>query len=216
MFPGSIMVNRAGRRFVNEALNYNAIGFVLHNFDGDKYEFPNLPYWLIFDSRFISKYRMFTSRPGEPVVSWAKEADTFEELAGLIGIDGVALRETVERFNGFVRRSHDDDFGRGDNTYDNFWGDQTLEPPLSTLGLIDEPPFYAIEMEPGVNGTCGGPRANQDAQVIDWNGDPIPGLYVGSNTMSAVTGGGYGGAGGTIGPGMTFGYLAGRHAAKQG
>jgi len=215
-FPGSIMVNRAGRRFVNEALNYNAIGFVLHNFDADKYEFPNLPYWLIFDSRFISKYRMFTSRPGEPVVSWAKQADTAEELADLLGIDGAALRETLERFNRFVRQGHDDDFGRGDNTYDNFWGDQTFEPPLATLGVIDQPPFYAIEMEPGVNGTCGGPRANQDAQVIDWNGDPIPGLYVGSNTMSAVTGGGYGGAGGTIGPGMTFGYLAGRHAAKQG
>ena len=215
-FPGSIMVNRAGRRFVNEALNYNAIGFVLHNFDADKYEFPNLPYWLIFDQHFIDKYRMFTSRPGEPVVSWAKQADTIEELAGRLGIDGTALRETVDRFNGFVRRGHDDDFGRGDNTYDNFWGDQAFGPPLSTLGVIEQPPYYAIEMEPGVNGTCGGPRANQDAQVIDWNGDPIPGLYVGSNTMSAVTGGGYGGAGGTIGPGMTFGYLAGRHAAKQG
>lgn len=71
-------------------------------------------------------------------------------------------------------------------------------------------------MEPGVNGTCGGPRANGDAQVIDWNGDPIDGLYVGSNTMSAVTAGAYGGAGGTIGPGMTFGYLAGRHAALKG
>ncbi|MGA1035957.1 MAG: FAD-binding protein [Ilumatobacteraceae bacterium] len=126
------------------------------------------------------------------------------------------MAATVARFNGFADQGHDDDFGRGDNTFDNFWGDQSFEPPMCTLGRIDQAPYYAIEMEAGANGTCGGPRANQDAQVIDWNGAPIPGLYVGSNTMAAVTGGGYGGAGGTIGPGMTFGYLAGRHAAKEG
>jgi 3-oxosteroid 1-dehydrogenase len=215
-FPGSIMVNRAGCRFVNEALNYNAIGYVLHNFDGDKYEFPNLPYWLIFDSRFIDKYRMFTSRPGQPAPEWAKQADSLEELGDMLGIDATALADTVERFNGQVAKGHDDDFGRGDSTYDNFWGDQTLPAPFSTLGAIDQPPYYAIEMEAGVNGTCGGPRANENAQVLDWNGNPIPGLYVGSNTMAAVTAGVYGGAGGTIGPGMTFGYLAGRHAAKNG
>ncbi|MEZ5216433.1 MAG: FAD-binding protein [Ilumatobacteraceae bacterium] len=215
-FPGSIMVNRAGRRFVNEALNYNAIGFVLHNYDGDAYAFPNLPYWLIFDSRFLSKYRVFTSRPGDEAPPWSKRADTLEELAEAVGIDGCALAATVERFNAQVRAGHDDDFGRGDNTFDNFWGDQSFEPPFCTLGEIVQPPYYAIEMEPGVNGTCGGPRANEHAQVLDWNGTPIQGLYVGSNTMAAVTAGGYGGAGGTIGPGMTFGYLGGRHAALKG
>jgi succinate dehydrogenase/fumarate reductase flavoprotein subunit len=215
-FPGSILVNKYGRRFVNESVNYNALGFVLHNFDADTYEFPNLPYWLIFDRAFASKYRLFTSRPGEAVPSWAIEAGTLEELGAKSGIDGPGLAATVGRFNQLVRQGHDDDFGRGDNTFDNFWGDQSFEPPMCTLGVIDEPPYYAIEMEAGVNGTCGGPRANQDAQVIDWDGVPIPGLYVGSNTMASVTGGGYGGAGGTIGPGMTFGYLAGRHAAKQG
>ena len=215
-FPGSIMVNRAGRRFVNEALNYNAIGYTLHDFDADRYEFPNLPYWLIFDQRFLSTYRVFTSRPGDPAPSWATSAATLEELGSAIGIDGAALAATVARFNADVGKGHDDEFGRGDSTYDNFWGDQTLEAPMSTLGVIDEAPYYAIEMEAGVNGTCGGPRANADAQVLDWNDRPIAGLYVASNTMAAVTGGGYGGAGGTIGPGMTFGYLAGRHAAKQG
>ena len=215
-FPGSIMVNKHARRFVNEALNYNAIGFVLHNYDGDKYEFPNLPYWLVFDSRFIAKYRMFTSRPGQPAPEWAMTAETVEELAELMGLEASALGDTVERFNGFVDQGHDDDFGRGDNTYDNFWGDQTLEGRHKTLGRIDQAPYYAIKMEAGVNGTCGGPRANADAQVLDWNNEPIAGLYVGSNTMAAVTAGGYGGAGGTIGPGMTFGYLAGRHAALKG
>lgn len=215
-YPGSIMVNRAGRRFVNEALNYNAIGFVLHNFDGDKYEFPNLPYWLIFDQRFADKYRLFTSRPGEPVPPWATSADDLVELGDRIGIDAAGLAAAVARFNADVAKGHDDEFGRGDATYDNFWGDQSFPPPYSTLGAIDQAPYYAIEMEAGVNGTCGGPRANGDAQVLDWTGQPIDGLYVGSNTMSAVTAGGYGGAGGTIGPGMTFGYLAGRHAALKG
>ncbi len=215
-YPGSIMVNRYGRRFVNEALNYNAIGFVLHNFDPDRYEFPNLPYWLIFDQRFARNYRLFTSRPGEPVPPWAVSSDTLAGLAGAVGIDPQGLEATVARFNANVRAGHDDEFGRGDATFDNFWGDQSLPAPFSTLGVIDEAPYYAIKMEAGVNGTCGGPRANGDAQVIDWNDNPIDGLYVGSNTMSSVTGGGYGGAGGTIGPGMTFGYLAGRHAALKG
>jgi succinate dehydrogenase/fumarate reductase flavoprotein subunit len=215
-YPGSIMVNKYGKRFVNEALNYNAIGYVLHNFDADKYEFPHLPYWLVFDHRFVTKYRLFTSRPGEPVPPWTIEAGTLEELGEKAGIDAVGLAATVKRFNGFVARGHDDDFGRGDNTFDNFWGDKTLPAPYATIGNIDQAPYYAIKMEAGVNGTCGGPRANGDAQVLDWNDEPIAGLYVGSNTMAAVTGGGYGGAGGTIGPGMTFGYLAGRHAALKG
>jgi hypothetical protein len=214
--PGSIMVNKYGRRFVNEALNYNALGFVLHNFDADTYEFPNLPYWLIFDSRFIRNYRMFTSQPGQPAPSWSVTADTLQELGTLAGCDGEGLAATVERFNAMVRKGHDDDFGRGDNTYDNFWGDTRLEAPFATLGELNEPPYYAIRMEAGVNGTCGGPRANRDAQVLDLDGDPIPGLYVCSNAMAGVTGGGYGGAGGTIGPGMTFGFLAGRHAARHG
>ncbi len=213
--PGSIMVNRSAKRFVNEAANYNALGFALHNFDVDRYEFANLPYWLIFDSRYISKYRMFTSRPGEPVPPWAVSANTIQELAGLIGLDGDVLSDTVDRFNAAVARGHDDEFGRGDATYDNFAGDPSLPAPFSTLGVLDQGPFYAIEMEAGVNGTCGGPRANANAQVLDWNDQAIPGLYVASNTMAAVTAGVYGGAGGTLGPGMTFGYIAGRHAASS-
>lgn len=213
--PGSIMVNRSAQRFVNEAVNYNALGFALHNFKPDTYQFANLPYWLIFDSRYVKRYRMFTSRPGEAPPHWATRADSLRELAALIGLDGAVLTDTVERFNTFVEKGHDDDFGRGDSTYDNFAGDPMLPSPFATLGVIDEAPFYAIEMESGANGTCGGPRANRNAQVLDWNDKPIDGLYVASNTMAAVTAGVYGGAGGTLGPGMTFGFIAGRHAAQH-
>jgi len=214
--PGSILVNRSGRRFVNEATNYNSLGKVLHNYDANANEYPNLPYWLILDERFRSKYRFFTSRPGLPDPAWAKKADTIEELAELIGLDPATLRATIDRFNADVRKGHDDEFQRGDATFDNHWGDQSFEPPYCTLGLIEQPPYYAAEMEAGVLGTSGGPRANGDAQVLDWNNNPIEGLYVCSNTMAAATAGVYGGAGGTLGPGMTFGFIAGRHAAQKG
>lgn len=213
--PGSILVNRSGRRFVNESTNYNALGGVLHNFDSNTHEFPNLPYWLIVDSRFKSKYKLFTSAPDQPAPPWAKVADSIAELGEQIGIDGDVLADTVERFNEAVRNGHDDEFLRGDATYDNFWGDQAFPPPFSTLGTIDQPPYFAVEMEAGVLGTSGGPRANANAQVLDWNDEPIEGLYIASNAMAAVTATVYGGAGGTLGPGMTFGFIAGRHAGRH-
>lgn len=211
--PGSIMVNRAGRRFVNEAANYNALGYALHNFDANTHDFPNLPYWLVFDQHHKDRYPVFTSAPGKEAPSWFMRADTIESLAGLIGVDADALEDTVARFNDLVRKGHDDDFRRGDNTYDNFWGDPSFEPPFRTLGLLDQPPFYAVRMEAGALGTNGGPKTNGKAQVLDWNNDPIEGLYAAGNVMSAVTTMVYGGAGGTLGPGMTFGFIAGRHAA---
>jgi succinate dehydrogenase/fumarate reductase flavoprotein subunit len=213
--PGSIMVNKYGKRFVNEAVNYNALGFALHNFDPVTYEYPNLPYWIIFNDEYMSKYRMFTSPAGTTPPSWATKAETLEELGELAGIDGDALADTVSRFNDFVRKGHDDDFGRGDTTYDNFSGDKNLEAPFGTLGVLEGGPYYAIKMEAGVNGTCGGPRANANAQVLGLNDEPIAGLYVCSNAMAGVTAGVYGGAGGTLGPGSTFGFLAGRHAATH-
>jgi hypothetical protein len=159
---------------------------------------------------------VFTSRPKDAAPSWAASADSIEVLAERIGLDGRALRGTVDRFNADVRKGHDDEFQRGDTTFDNFWGDQSLEPPFCTLGVIDQPPFYAIKMEAGVLGTAGGPKTNANGQVVDWSDKPIDGLYAAGNTMAQVTGMGYGGAGGTLGPGMTFGFIAGRHAAAQG
>lgn len=215
--PGAILVNRAGQRFVNEAANYNALGKSLHAFDAGTHSYANLPYWLIIDQRYRDRYPAFTAQPGGPTPAYMMQADTLEELATIAGIDPAGLRATVERFNAMVRQGHDDDFNRGDTTYDNFymWGDTAFDPPYRTLGLIDQGPFYAVKMEAGALGTCGGPRTNADGQVVDWNGNPIPGLYAAGNAMSAVLGGAYGGAGGTLGPGMTFGYLAGRHLGQH-
>lgn len=215
--PGAILVNRAGKRFVNEAANYNAMGKAMHAFDAGTHSYANLPYWLIIDQRYKDKYHTFGIAPGGPTPSFMMKADSLEELAGIAGIDPAGLIATVERFNAMVRNGHDDDFNRGDNTYDNFymWGDSDFEPPHRTLGVIDQGPYYAVKMESGALGTAGGPRTNADAQVLDWKDEPIPGLYAAGNAMAAVLGEGYGGAGGTLGPGMTFGYIAGRHLGKH-
>ena len=214
--PGSILVNRSGKRFVNESANYNALGRVLHTFDANAFDYPNLPYWLIFDSRYRSKYPIFGCTPKTPTPGWFQRADSLRELAESAGIDSNALEETVARFNADVLKGHDDEFDRGDNTYDNFWGDRAFNPPYCTLGVLDEPPFYAIEMESGALGTNGGPKTNANAQVLDWADNVIEGLYVAGNAMAAVSTIVYPGAGGTLGPALTFGFIAGRHAASQG
>lgn len=212
--PGAILVNRAGKRFVNEAANYNAMGKAVIAFDAGRHEYANLPYWLIVDQRYKDKYPLFTSMPGSDAIpEYLMKADTLEELAVIAGIDAKGLVETVERFNAMVKNGHDDDFNRGDNTYDNFymWGDPSFEAPYRTLGLVDQGPYYAVKMESGALGTAGGPKVNADAQVIDWHGNPIHGLYASGNVMGSVLAGAYGGAGGTLGPGLTFAYIAGRH-----
>lgn len=215
--PGAILVNKYGNRFVNEAANYNAMGKALHAFDAGRHEYANLPYWLIIDQRYKDKYPTFGAMPGDPLPSFMMQADTLEELACLAGIDPQGLASTVSRFNTMVREGKDEDFQRGENTYDNYymWGDTDFEPPYRTLGLIDEGPFYAVKMEAGALGTAGGPKTNENAQVVDWAGNPIQGLYAAGNAMAAVLGEGYGGAGGTLGPGMTFGYIAGKHLGQH-
>lgn len=215
--PGAILVNSKGKRFVNEAANYNAVGKALHAFDAGTHTYANLPYWLIIDQRYKEKYHTFNSPPGAPAPSFMTQADTLTGLAEKVGIDPDGLTMQVERFNAMVANGHDDEFNRGDNTYDNFymWGDMEFDPPFRTLGVIDRAPFYAVKMEAGALGTAGGPKTNADAQVIDWQGNPIPGLYAAGNAMAAVLGDIYGGAGGTLGPGMTFGYIAGKHLSTH-
>ena len=211
--PHSIMVNRSARRFCNEAVNYSALGGVFHQFDPARYDYANLPAYLIFDAQYAARYPLGTRQPGQPIPDWVMRADTLEGLAERIGIDGAPLSETVARFNRHADAGHDPDFGRGTSAYDHFYGDRSREGTAVTLGAIREAPFYAVAIASGLLGTNGGPRTDGDARILGHDGAPIPGLLGAGNAIACPTGGIYAGAGGTLGPALTFGYIAGRTAA---
>ena len=230
--PHTIMVNRLGRRFVNESLNYYDI---VESFGTKQNGAVNTPAWVICDHQARSKYRIFAKAPTDPAPgryggvgvagdvdepeapperSWLVSADTLEELAGELGIDPAGLVAGVERFNEFARTGKDLDFGRGESQWDIEWGDQK-HGPNPALGTIEVGPFYAAELRPGALATKGGLRINPHGQVLSaaGSGDPIPGLYAAGNCSSGGPPQAYPGGGATIGAGMTFGYLAGKHVA---
>ena len=211
--PRCIMVNRAGRRFANEASNYNAFGAAFHHLDAGSFEYSNLPAWMVFDHEYATRWGVYRFRGEGAVPDWLVSAPTLEELAGKIDVHAKNLTETVDRWNAFSADLDDPDFGRGRSVNDTHWGDSTESGPEATLGPLDVAPYYAVQVHPGALGTKGGPRTTVDAQVIDLDGDPIRGLYAAGNVMASAMGMTYGGAGGTLGPGMVFGFLAGRHAA---
>ena len=212
--PHCIMVNRSGRRFANEAANYNAFGAAFHQIDVTDFDYVNLPSWMIFDHHYLTKYGIAGYKGQGPTPSWLTTAPSFDALAGLLGMAGDALAATVQRFNTFAARGEDPDFGRGRSAHDTWWGDPALTGQVTaTLGPLDTPPFYGLQVRSGALGTKGGPRTDVNAQVLDVDGEPIPGLYAAGNVMASVMGMTYGGGGGTLGPAMVFGYLGGRHAA---
>lgn len=214
--PHSIMVNRKGRRFTNEAANYNAIGAAFHDQDVSAFDYANLPCWLIFDQRYIDRFGfgMISGERGVAPPQWAMRAGSLDELAARLGIDSEALKATVERFNAHCASGRDPDFGRGDAAHDQWWGDPDGRgSTAATLGPIGEPPFFAVEIKSGALGTKGGAQTDAKARVLSVDGVPIPGLYAAGNVMASAMGMTYGGPGGTIAPGMVFGFLAGRDAA---
>jgi 3-oxosteroid 1-dehydrogenase len=212
--PHSLMVNRSGKRFCNEAANYSALAGAFHAFDPQTYSYANQPAWLIFDAQYRARYPIGTVAPGSPLPDWIHSAPSLSELADKLAVDGDALTATVKRFNQFVRQGKDEDFARGTSAYDSFYGDRTRTGPHVTLGSIEQAPFHAVEIRMGMLGTNGGPRTDAAARILDHAGQPIPGLYGAGNAIACPTGGIYAGAGGTLGPALTFGYIAGRSAAR--
>jgi 3-oxosteroid 1-dehydrogenase len=212
--PHTLIVNRAGRRFVNESLTYNDLTKALLHFDPGSYEHPNLPAWLILDQQYLARYALhsYIPIPGATPPPWLIQADTLEELAASLGIDPQALLQTVERFNQFARAGVDDDYRRGQTAHDRDNGDPS-HGPNPCLGTIAAPPFCALPIHVGSLGTKGGVRVNNESQVLHVSGAAIPGLYAAGNVMAGITGAGYPGGGATIGVAMTFGYLAGSCAA---
>ena len=211
--PHVIWVNSVGKRFVNEACNYNSLGRQFQEVSTSEPKLRNLPAWAIIDQQYRDKYVLGTTMPGDADPKWLVKADTLAELAAKVGIDRQGLESTVERWNGFARRGVDDDFGKGKSQYDKFQGDK--EAGFPNLGTIEVGPFYAVPIHTGALGTKGGPRTNRHAQVMHVDGSPIAGLYAAGNVAASIAGPGYFGRGATLGPGMTFGYLAGLHVARQ-
>lgn len=211
--PGSILVDCEGRRFVNEAQNYNDVGRTLFEFDPASFRMPRLYSWLLFDAAYRARYGMRWYVPAaseDP--NWLIKASSWGELATKIGVDPATLRETVDRFNSYAADEHDPDFGRGDYPFDSQFGDRTAEHP--TLGPLMDEPYYAVQVLPGCVGTKGGPKTSSDGRVLlAETGEAINGLFAAGNVAANPFGWAYPGAGGTIGPALVFGRRAGTAAA---
>lgn len=222
-FPGAIVVNSLGQRFVNEAAPY--LEFVTSMYaDNEKTGGKTIPSYVVFDSKFRFNYAMGPLMPAQimPDSRLRKEwlnklyfkADTLEELAGKIGVDVAGLQDTVNKVNHYSETGVDEDFKRGGNVFDRYYGDSNVT-PNPCLAPVAKGPFYAMPIQAGDIGTKGGLLTNEHAQVVKTDGQVIAGLYAIGNTSASVMGTKYPGAGGTLGPAMTFGYIAALDAAAQ-
>jgi 3-oxosteroid 1-dehydrogenase len=214
--PGMVIVNSAGERYANEAAPYHQ--FVDTMYANDRPEATTVPSWLILDAVSKSRYFIMGLFPGQAFPKpwlengFVKKAGTVEELAGQIGAAPERLRATADRFNGFARAGRDEDFHRGDSVYDRYYGDPTL--PNPNLAPLEKGPFYAVPVHPGDIGTKGGLVTDATARVLREDGTVIEGLYASGNVSAAVMGATYPGPGATIGPAMTFSWLAADHIAR--
>jgi 3-oxosteroid 1-dehydrogenase len=206
--PRQIMVNAAGRRFVDEASPYNDVGKAMH--DRDRGGCANDPAFLVFDSGFLERYPLPGIPYGGPAPGWVARSGTIRGLAERIGVDPDGLSRTVAEWNSGA----DEAFHRGENPYDRYGGDPSVA-PNPNLGPLDAPPFYAIRVLAGTIGSKGGPVTSAAGQVLTVSGDPVTGLYAVGNVAAFWTGDAYPAPGVTLGIAMTFGYLAGRHAATS-
>ena len=217
-FPGSCVVNRAGKRFANESQNYMAFQKALFATHSD--ESPNAPAWHIFDARFRRNYivgPMMTQamKPDWQIpkkwfdTGFVAKANTIRELAEQLGINADGLEETVARMNAFAESGKDEDFGRGDSAYDRYYADPEIK-PNPCLATIDEAPFYAMRVEAGDFGTLGGLDTDTAARVKKAEGGVFKGLFAVGNCSAALLPT-YPGPGATLGPAMTMAYQAAKH-----
>lgn len=218
--PGSIMVNRQGRRFANEAQPYEDL--VKAQYASQARDEQAIPCYLLFDATYRRKYAIGHIKPGRvehddriPPACFESglltRADSLAELAARLAIDADTLGATVEEFNCHARRGEDPLFHRGVSEHDRYYADPAVGPNPS-LAPLAEPPFYALRCEPGDLDTKGGLACDEYARVLDTGGQVIPGLYAAGNASAAAMGDTYPGAGATIGSAMTFAYIAAQHA----
>lgn len=214
-YPGQFIVNGAGERFVNEATPYVVFGQA--QLAGERTGVRHIPAWMIVDDVAWKRNVIAGHLPGTPfpkpwrTAGCAHRAGSLRELAERIGVPADALEATAARYNALVARGRDDDFQRGESAYDNYYGDPAY--PNPNLAPVVRPPFLAFAIAPGDLGTKGGLVTDVDARVIRADGAPIECLYAAGNVSASVMGRRYAGPGATLGPAMTFAYVAARHAA---
>lgn len=210
--PGEILVNRAGRRFADEGLNYSDMGRVMTDFDPHTYEFVNHPAFVIGDRRARDRAAALDSEveTGPDRDHWY-EADTLAELAGKLGVDPDGLEAQVAEFNEYAKDDADPKFHRGEQPWGRHYGPVKAEG--RALAPITDGPFVGYRVRASVFGTRGGPVINADAQIVGFDGVPIPGLYGAGNVIASPFASSYPGGGGTLGPAVTFGYIAGKTLA---
>src|SRR3954451_21219879 len=215
--PGVIAVMRDGARFANEANSYH--DFVQQMMKAAK---PNeeIAAYLVCDHRALRKYGLGCVPPFPMPLrrhlrdGYLLRGDTLAALAERAGIDAAALQASVAKFNASAASGADAEFGKGSRAYNRFQGD-ALHGPNPCVAPIEHAPFYAIKMVIGDLGTYAGIRTDANACALDADGNAIPGLYAVGNDMASIMGGNYPGAGITLGPALTFGYIAGKHVAKS-
>ncbi|MFD1561653.1 FAD-dependent oxidoreductase [Paraburkholderia silviterrae] len=212
--PGCVIVNGLGKRFVNEAAPYSE--FVPAMYRDHAATGKSVPAWMVFDARFRKRYpcgpimpasMMPDSRIPAAFRSLLHRADSLDALAAQIGVDAAGLRETVVRMNRYAASGVDEEFGKGGNVFDTYYGDPSVQ-PNPCLAPIGEGPFYAVRIDAGDIGTKGGLVTDENARVLRADGSAIAGLYAIGNTSASMMGASYPGAGSTLGPAMTFGYRA--------
>lgn len=215
--PHSIVVNRAGKRFCNEAF-YRSVYYAVDHVDGATQTTPNLPCWVIFDAQARAKYPFGSVMPGEDLPEGlGVKADSLAELAAMIGVDAEQLVTTVEKFNPLADRGQDPEFGRGTFPWGaNMCGDLKHE-PNANLGSLRQGPYYAVELKllggGGISGT--GLVADHHSRVLGWDDKPIEGLYAAGGSVVRFDTGAVMQSGMSNARGMTHGYLAGLHAAGR-
>ncbi len=211
--PGIIAVTRRGERFVNEADSYHDFGQAMQRVCANDSE---VAAFLICDHRTLRRYGMGFVKPfplpyGRAIrTGYLLRGRTLTELAEHAGIDGPALQRTVDAYNTGAREGEDPQFGKGNTAYNRYLGDASHK-PNPCVAPVERRPFYAIKVFMGDLGTFAGIRTDEHARVLDGAGQVIPGLYAAGNDAASVMGGNYPGAGITLGPAMTFGYIAAQH-----
>ena len=216
--PGMVVVNQEGRRFLNENTSYHLFGIAMQEANRTA---PSVPAYLVTDAEGLRKYGLGMVRPGgkglAPFIAdgYLTEGRTLDELAAKLGIDAAGLADSVARINRYAETGVDPDFRRGTTDYQRANGDATWTGPNPCIGPIGRAPFYAVRLYPGDIGAATGLVADENARVLARDDQPIGGLYACGNDMQSVMGGVYPGPGITLGPGLAFAYLAGRHAAAR-